>query len=130
MKVFLGGTCNNSTWRDRLIPLLQQNNIDFFNPVVEDWTPECQSTEEYEKEFECDHHLYVITKEMKGVFSIAEAVHSAHQKGKYVFFQVLPEGFDESELKSLIAVGDLIKELDGEVVIGDDGFIRLISHLR
>ena len=38
MKVFLGGTCNNSKWRDKLIPML---NIDYFNPVVDDWTEEC-----------------------------------------------------------------------------------------
>ena len=42
VKVFLGGTCNNSTWRDTLIPLLK---IDYFNPVVDDWTPECQEQE-------------------------------------------------------------------------------------
>ncbi len=35
-KVFLGGTCNESTWRDRLIKLLK---INYFNPVVKDWTP-------------------------------------------------------------------------------------------
>jgi hypothetical protein len=32
-KVFLGGTCAETTWRDDLIPKLQ---IDYFNPVVED----------------------------------------------------------------------------------------------
>lgn len=37
-KIFLGGTCNESTWRDRVIKKLK---IDYFNPVVEDWTPEC-----------------------------------------------------------------------------------------
>ena len=37
-KVFLGGTCNESTWRDRLIEMLE---IDYFNPVVDDWTEEC-----------------------------------------------------------------------------------------
>lgn len=31
MKVFLGGTCNNSTWREELKPLLK---IDYFDPVV------------------------------------------------------------------------------------------------
>lgn len=30
-KVFLGGTCNGSIWREKLIPLLK---IDYFNPVV------------------------------------------------------------------------------------------------
>jgi hypothetical protein len=34
MKVFLGGTCNESTWREKLIPMLK---IDYFNPVVKDW---------------------------------------------------------------------------------------------
>ena len=34
MKVFLGGTCNESKWRDDLIKLLK---IDYFNPVVKDW---------------------------------------------------------------------------------------------
>lgn len=32
-KVFLGDTCNGSTWRNKLIPLLE---IEYFNPVVED----------------------------------------------------------------------------------------------
>ena len=36
-KVFLGGTCNNSTWREELIPQLK---IDYYNPVVKDWTLE------------------------------------------------------------------------------------------
>ena len=42
MKVFLGGTCNESTWRDDLIKALK---INYFNPVVEDWTPDCQQEE-------------------------------------------------------------------------------------
>ena len=35
--VFLGGTCNGSTWRDELIPMLE---VSFFNPVVPDWNGE------------------------------------------------------------------------------------------
>lgn len=31
--IFLGGTCNNSTWRDELIPKLTNK---YYNPVVED----------------------------------------------------------------------------------------------
>ena len=34
-KVFLGGTCNDSLWREELIKKLE---IDYFNPVVDDWT--------------------------------------------------------------------------------------------
>ncbi|MGL5752690.1 MAG: nucleoside 2-deoxyribosyltransferase domain-containing protein [Paraclostridium sp.] len=45
IKVFLGGTCNDSTWRDKLIPLLEDNGINYFNPVVDDWNKEAQLNE-------------------------------------------------------------------------------------
>lgn len=108
-KIFLGGTCNNTTWRDELIPHL---NVNYFNPVVEDWTPECQEIEEREKSKECNIHLYVITKEMKGVFSIAEAVESATNKDKTLIFAVLSPGFDEDQLKSLQATANLLFKID------------------
>lgn len=119
-KVFLGGSCNNSTWRDKLIPLLIKNNINYFNPVVEDWTPECQKEEYRQKENECNVHLYVITKEMKGTFSIAEAVDSAWQDRVITIFQVIPEGFDSAELKSLKAVSELISKRGGYGYISND----------
>ena len=49
-KVFLGGTCNESTWRDKLIAMLE---IDYFNPVVDDWTEECYQEELRQREI-CD----------------------------------------------------------------------------
>ncbi|GAI10708.1 unnamed protein product [marine sediment metagenome] len=64
MKVFLGGTCNESTWRDRLISLLK---IDYFNPVVEDWTEECMAEEIRQRE-SCDYVLYVLTPLMTGSY--------------------------------------------------------------
>ncbi len=118
-KVFLGGTCNNSNWRDKLIPYL---TTDYFNPVVEDWTPECQSIEEIEKVTRCNIHLYVITSSMKGVFSIAEAVHSAHLTDKTTIFCVDPTGFDDHEMKSLIATAKLINSIGGNYIIMGDGF--------
>ena len=68
--VFLGGTCNGSTWRDELIPLLK---CSYFNPVVEDWTPECIE-EEYRQKKSAGIELYVITPEATGCFSIAELI--------------------------------------------------------
>ena len=56
-KWFLGGTCAETTWRDELMPLLEADEIDYFNPVVEDWTPECQAIEEEEKNSKCNVHL-------------------------------------------------------------------------
>ena len=83
--------------------------MDYFNPVVEDWTPECQENERQEKA-NSSIHLYVITSAMTGVFSIAEAVESAMTEGVRTVFVVIPDGFDESQLKSLKAVcGVIIK---------------------
>ena len=67
MKIFLGGTCNGSNWRDELIPKLQ---CDYFNPVVKDWTPACQEEERRQRQG-CDVVLYVITPLMEGVYAIA-----------------------------------------------------------
>jgi len=104
-KIFLGGTCAESTWREELIKNL---HVSYFNPVVEDWTEEMQAIEEDEKTYKCTIHLYVITKEMKGVFSIAEAVESVFNKSKRTIFFVIEEGFEEFQIKSLKAVEKLI----------------------
>ena len=118
MRVFLGGTCANTTWRNELIPLLEKNNIDYFNPVVEDWTLECQAIEEEEKNSKCDTHLYVITKEMMGTYSIAEIIHSAHLANMYgtsvncVIFAVLDEGtWQKHERKSFDAIMKLVENI-------------------
>ena len=113
-KVFLGGTCNESTWRNELIPLLEEKGIEYYNPVVEDWTPECQQEEYRQKEI-CDVHLYLITKKMKGVFSIAEAVASCQDAGKLTLFAFanFDGEFDEGERRSLDAVGNLIVKIGG-----------------
>lgn len=118
-KVFLGGTCAESTWREDLIDCI---SIDYFNPVVEDWTPECQD-EEYRQKHICNIHLYVITKEMTGVFSIAEAVDSVNQQNKMTIFHVIPEGFSKSQLKSLQAIVDLI-QIRGGIAYIDNNLYR------
>ena len=108
-KVFLGGTCNGSTWRDKLIPMLR---IDYFNPVVEDWTPECQKEEERQKNEECNYQLYVITPKMTGLFSIAEVVESAITKHEKTIFCIIEkdEGleFTTGQIKSLYAIGNMV----------------------
>jgi len=110
-RVFLGGTCNETTWRKEIEDNV--TGVELFNPVVEDWTAECQAIEIDEKENKCDVHLYVITKEMKGVFSIAEAVDSVHNKDVTTIFQVIPDGFEEFQYRSLSAVVELVRSRGG-----------------
>ena len=106
-KVFLGGTCNDSTWREKLIPLLR---IPYFNPVVKDWTDECQKEERQQKKV-CKWHLYVITPRMLGC-SVAEVIDSSNKNSGRTIFCILEKDddflFTPSELKSLYAVRDMV----------------------
>lgn len=113
--VFLGGTCNNSTWRDSLIKNL---TIDYFNPVVKDWTPECME-EELRQRKTCDYCLYVITPKMTGVYSIAEVVDDSNKRPSKTIFCYLTTDeeehiFESHQIKSLEQVGKMIKENGGQ----------------
>jgi hypothetical protein len=105
-KVFLGGTCAESTWREELIPMLK---IDYFNPVVEDWTPDCMA-EEIEQRQTCDYVLYVITSAMIGVYSIAEVVDDSNKRPIKTVFCVIEDGFRVDQKKSLNQVKKMVKE--------------------
>jgi len=113
-KVFLGGTCNGSKWREELIPLL---NIDYFNPVVENWTQECQQ-EEIKQRKECDYCLYVITPSMTGVYSIAEVVDDSNKRPEktiFCYLDVVEDGkfFNSHQKKSLFQVGCVVVDNGG-----------------
>lgn len=116
-KVFLGGTCAESTWRDILVKSLQ---VDFFNPVVDDWNEDCQAMEEAEKEVNCNVHLYVITKEMTGAFSVAEAIESSFTHGKNTILHVIPEGFSEQQVHSFKAICKMVIKHGGIAYIDDE----------
>jgi len=110
MEVGLFGTCNNSQWREALIPLLE---CEYFNPVVEDWNEEAQKME-IEKRETCDFILYTITPKMTGVYSIAEAVFDACTRPQKILFCVLNEDdyneFTEHQIKSMDMTKKLISE--------------------
>ena len=129
MKIFLGGTCNETTWRDELIPKLRKADIDYYNPVVDDWTIEDQVEEERQKEDVCSTHLYYITSEMTGMFSIAEAVHSAHT-AKACIFAFRPNGFETHQTKSLLAVGRLIESIGGHFIVDNGSFSNIVDILK
>ena len=117
-KVFLGGTCNESDWRDRIIPALQ---IDYFNPVVDDWTPAHLAAEVLMRD-RCDFCLYVITPIMTGVYAIAEVVDDSNKRPeKTIFVPLLNDKdltFDAGQWKSVNAVRRLV-EANGAQVFGD-----------
>lgn len=113
MKVFLGGTCNESTWRNELISMLK---IDYFNPVVDDWNEEAYQRELKERQ-ECEYVLYVITPKMTGVYSIAEVVDDSNKRPLSTLFVFLTEDdgkkFDKGQLKSLQKVSEMVTKNGG-----------------
>lgn len=118
-KVFLGGTCNDSTWRRRLIVMLE---IDYFNPVVSDWNLKCQEEEILQRNI-CDFVLYCITPKMEGFYSIAEVVDDSNKRPSKTIFCILKhhcgeEKFSEKQVHSLKAVKAMI-EKNGARFFGD-----------
>ena len=112
MKVFLGGTCNESTWREDLIALLT-TDVAWYNPVVPDWTPECMAEEVRQRE-SCDICLYTITPKMTGTYAIAEVVDDSNKRPDKTVFVVLEEDgelrFNVSQKKSLMQVSSMVGE--------------------
>jgi len=110
--VFLGGTCATSHWREDLIPMLTKS---YFNPVVDDWTSECQAEEIRQRET-ANFCLFVITPNLEGFFSIAEVIDDSNKHPEKTIFCVLQSDskhgeateFNVKQLKSLQAVGEMV----------------------
>lgn len=107
-KVFLGGTCNGSKWRDSLIPKLK---IDYFQPQTDEWTHEMMEEELKQREV-CDFCLYVITPKMTGFYSVAEVVDDSNKRPEKTIFSFLNEDdgstFSEHQQKSLEQTAKMI----------------------
>lgn len=131
-KIFLGGTCAQTTWRDELIEYMKNDQVEWFNPVVKNWTPECQAVEEDEKNNKCNVHLYVITPEMIGVYSVAEIINSCWQAQCYgttvnkVAFFVLGQ-WEKGQQKSFNATLRLCNDIAPERFIG--GFANNVHEI-
>lgn len=100
--------------------MLDPSVIGYYNPVVDDWTPECMAEEIKQRE-ECDFCLYVITPRMQGVYSIAEVVDDSNKRAEKTLFCVLEYDshpndklnfidFDEYEMKSLNQVKKMVEK--------------------
>lgn len=112
--LFMGGTCNDSTWRDDLQKHLY-STVQTFNPVVANWDEAAKHRELYARKTS-DFVLYTITPKMTGVYSIAEVVDDSNKRPKKTLFCVLPEDdgyeFTSGQLRSLNAVKEMI-EING-----------------
>lgn len=71
-QVFLGGSCNPTTWRkDTAIPVLKQAGVTFYNPQVDDWSPDLIEIEQEAKR-RAQIKFFVIDQQTRGVASMVE----------------------------------------------------------
>lgn len=129
-KIALMGTCNGSNWRDKLIPILEKNEIDYFNPVVPEWNDEAYQRELHEREY-CDYCLYVITPKMTGFYSIAEVIDDSNKRPEKTIYIFLHEDdgelFTVHQIKSLGAVGKMVLTNGGNWYHGFDDLVNFIK---
>ena len=96
--------------------------INFFNPVVDNWNEEAYQRELLERE-NCDYCLYVITPKMTGVYAIAEVVDDSNKHPDKTIFAYLGcdpspdedewELFSDSQMKSLRNVARMVEANGG-----------------
>ena len=91
--VFLGGSCNPTTWRrDVAIPILEKARRGYFNPQTDNWFPELIEIEASAKD-ECHVLLFVIDCQTRSIASMLEAVEYI-MRGRRVVLVVenIPDG--------------------------------------
>jgi hypothetical protein len=86
----LFGTCGNSTWRVPFVSRFRELGIEFFNPQVENWRPECADNEALHLKND-EIILFPITGETYGTGSLAEtgfSIVQAISKNHYVIVMI------------------------------------------
>ena len=93
-------------------------DIEYFDPVVDDWTEDCMRREIQERRV-CDFCLYTITPGMTGVYSVAEVVDDSNKKPSRTVLVLLRDDgsqrFSDGQWESLEAVARMVKSNGGQV---------------
>ncbi|XP_033155136.1 uncharacterized protein LOC117137678 isoform X1 [Drosophila mauritiana] len=120
VEVFLGGSCNPTTWRaDVAIPALKELGISFYNPQVSDWTPDLIELEHRAKE-KARVLFFVMDSETRASAGAIEAAHIAGQNCKQLVLvlhpykpnqKILNESISQQEYLDLNRNQLILKEL-------------------
>lgn len=92
--VFLGGSCNPTTWRqDIAIPKLRANGVAFHNPQVADWNPDIHPALERKGKDDAAILLFVIDTQTRSIASMIEAASRMHRQRVVIAFTgEIPDG--------------------------------------
>lgn len=107
--------------------------IDYFNPVVDDWTSDDQQEEEKQKEI-CDYCLYTITPKITGLYSIAEVTDDSNKKPEKTILCILEEDdgicFNEGQKKSLDIIGKMVFNNGGTVFYNLENTAEYLNYVN
>ena len=102
-EVFLGGSCNPTTWRaDVARPTLNTLGISFYNPQVSDWTPDLIELEHRAKE-KARVLFFVMDSETRATAGAIEAAHIAGLNTKQLVLVLHPYKPDQKILNETVS---------------------------
>lgn len=133
-RIYLGGTWNESIWREEFIKLLNIDKSTYFNPIVDNWNEEAQINEVLERA-NCDFCIYTITPKMAGVYSIAELIDDSNKRPEKTILILLKTDdnfkhiFSTSQWKSLKMVGKMVKRNGGRVYYTLESAAEYLNNL-
>lgn len=130
--VFMGGTCAGPKWRERLVSQVSQT-YRWFNPVVDDWTPEAKDAE-LEVRAQADILLYGITPYQEGCYSFLEMTEDAVRSEKHVVVCFLPsfedKAYSEAQWSSIMSAKQLLERHNATVLLSMEELIQWFNKFN
>ncbi|XP_020277881.1 uncharacterized protein LOC109851820 isoform X2 [Pseudomyrmex gracilis] len=116
-EVFLGGSCNPTTWRsDIAIPTLQNLGITYYNPQVSQWGPELIA-QEYEAKQTARVLLFVIDNQTRNSAGIIEAAQLAATRSESLVLVIYPYRKGQTILGETVSTREYYDLMNGLLVL-------------
>ncbi|XP_029178725.1 uncharacterized protein LOC114946418 isoform X2 [Nylanderia fulva] len=116
-EVFLGGSCNPTTWRsDIAIPTLQNLGITYYNPQVSQWGPELIA-QEYEAKQTARVLLFVIDNQTRNSAGIIEAAQLAATRSESLVLVIYPYRQGQTILGETVSAQEYHDLMNGLLVL-------------
>ncbi|XP_011860932.1 PREDICTED: uncharacterized protein LOC105558055 isoform X2 [Vollenhovia emeryi] len=116
-EVFLGGSCNPTTWRsDIAIPTLQNLGITYYNPQVSQWGPELIA-QEYEAKQTARVLLFVIDNQTRNSAGIIEAAQLAATRRESLVLVIYPYRQGQTILGEAVSTQEYYDLMNGLLVL-------------
>ncbi|XP_035896192.1 uncharacterized protein LOC118505045 isoform X2 [Anopheles stephensi] len=116
-EVFLGGSCNPTTWRaDVAIPALDRLGISFYNPQVSHWTPDLIELEHRAKE-KAKVLFFVLDSQTRSTAGAIEVAHIAGQNSKYLLLVLLPYASRQKILNETLSEDEYMDLMSNQLIL-------------